>query len=132
MDPHPLVIEQTDAGEELLKKLDRSLQVNAAFWLNPAEEGGWNLYVVSPEIDKGHFDFAYGEVLRVAQMMDSLYLDPFQIRILRVVDPIAQAAIEIQRKYAGNLATRFRGDTFGGISVAEVYIYPIRFPQHSP
>ena len=44
MDSNPLVIEQTDAGAELIRRLRSCLQVEAAFWLNPSEEGGWTLH----------------------------------------------------------------------------------------
>ncbi len=124
MDSKSLVIEQTDAGQELVKKLRAYLQVEAAFWLNPAEDGGWQLYLASPEIDKNNFDLAYGEAIRAVRSMKTPYIDPFQIRIIRVCDPLAQAAIELNRKYPGNSATRFRGRTFGGTSVEEVFIYP--------
>jgi hypothetical protein len=124
MDSKPLVIEQTDAGAELVNKLRTCLPVEAAFWLNPSEEGGWALYIVSPEIDKNNFDFAYGEAIRIAHSMKTPYLDPFQIRIIRVSDPLAQAAIAANQKYPGSTATRFWAKMFGGVSAEEVFIYP--------
>src|SRR5438093_1082170 len=113
MDSKPLVIEQTDAGAELVRKLRTYLQVEAAFWLNPSEEGGWTLYIASPEIDKNNFDLAYGEAIRIVQSMKTPYIDPFQVRIIRVSDPLAQAAIAVNQRYPGNAATRIWGKTFG-------------------
>ena len=115
--------EQTDAGAELIKNLRPSLPVESAFWLNPSEDGGWALYIASPEIDNHHFDLAYGEVLRTAQSMKTPYLDPFQIRVIGVNDPLAKAATAVNQKYPGKLATRFRDKVFGGSSVEEVYVY---------
>ena len=126
MDSNPLVIEQTDAGAELVLKLRAYLQVEAAFWLNPSEEGGWALYIASPEIDKNNFDLAYGEAIRIVQSMKTPYIDPFQVRIVRVSDPLTRAAIEVNQRYPGNAAIRLRGKAFGGLAVEEVFIYPSR------
>jgi hypothetical protein len=124
VDSKPLVSEQTDAGAELVRELRKYVPVEAAFWLNPSEEGGWALYIASPEIDRNNFDLAYGEAIRIAQSMKTPYLDPFQVRIIRVSDPLAQAAIVVNQRYPGGAATRFRGKTFGGVAAEEVLIYP--------
>ena len=131
MDSNALVIEQIKAGEGLIEKLRSYLRVEAAFWLNPADEGQWALYIASPEIDKNNFDLAYGAVIRVAQEMKTPYIDPFQVRIIRVSDPLTQAAIKANQKYPGNIATRVRGKPFGGTPVEEAYIYPSQLPASS-
>lgn len=82
------------------------------------------IYIVSPEIDKNNFDLAYGEAIRIAQSMKTPYLDPFQVRIIGVNDPLAQAAIAINQRYPGNVATRLRGKSFGGVAVEDVFVYP--------
>ncbi len=47
------------------------------FWLNPSADGKWELNIATPEIDAGHFDHGYGEVLRLVQEMGTPYIDPF-------------------------------------------------------
>ena len=123
MDTKPLVIEQKDAGAELVKKrLRQHFQVDAAFWLNPSEDGDWALYVASPEIDNHNFDLAYGEAIRIVREMRTPYIDPFQVRIVGVKDPLAQAAIAINRRYPGDAATHYRGRTFGGCRRRRVHL----------
>ncbi|WP_165233322.1 hypothetical protein [Aquisphaera insulae] len=128
MDPNALVSEQTDAGAELLQKLRPRLRVEAAFWLNPAEDGLWTLYIATPEIDKGHFDLAYGEAMRTARSMNSPYVDPFGIRLIGTDSPLARDAIAVTRKYPGEMATRLRSRIFGDTFVEEVYVYPSPVP----
>ena len=65
MDSRSLVNEQTDDGERLIRELRKKVEVTAAFWLNPSEEGKWRLYIASPVIDEGNYDVPYKEVLRI-------------------------------------------------------------------
>jgi hypothetical protein len=43
VDKNALVIEEIDAGAELIRRFQEFMPVEAAFWLNPSEEGGWAL-----------------------------------------------------------------------------------------
>jgi hypothetical protein len=124
MDQEPLVIEEIDAGAELVRRLDKYVPVNAAFWVKDSEEGQWYLYVASDHMDEKNLDLAYGEVLRLASQMASPYLDPFRVKLIPTSDPLAQAALDIHRRYPGTMATRFGGKNFGGMAVDGVYIYP--------
>ena len=54
MDQGPLVIQEVDEGEELVRRLDRVLPVKVAFWLKETEEGPWYLYIASDQIDDGN------------------------------------------------------------------------------
>jgi hypothetical protein len=98
--------------------------VEAAFWLNPSEDGKWALYIASPAIDRGKYDLGFREVLRLVREMRTPYIDPFQVRLIGSDDPLAKAAFEINQKFPGPIPTRLRGKNFGGIPVEEVYIYP--------
>ena len=89
----------------------------AAFWIRPVDDGHWTLCIVSKEIDEKTYDLGYGEVLRLVQEMKTPYIDPFQVRLLRGDDPLALAALEIHRRYPGNMATRLGGREFGAIAV---------------
>jgi hypothetical protein len=119
-----LVIEQIDAGARFLVEFQKYASVQAAFWLKESDNGEWSLYVASDQINDDNFDVAYGEVLRIAGELRDPHFDPFQVKVLGADDPLAKAALDIQRRYPGPLAARFHGQTFGGLSVEEVYIYP--------
>ncbi len=125
MDQEPLVIEETEAGEKLVRLLDQYVKVEVACWVKGSEEGQWYLYIASDKIDDSNLDLVYGEVLRLADQMASPYLDPFRVKLIPTRDPIAQAALDIQRRFPGRMATRFGGKNFGGIGVDGVFIYPV-------
>ena len=131
MDQIPLVIEQIDAGTRFLSEFQKYLPIQVAFWLKEAEEGDWNLYIVSDQITEDNFDVAYGEVVRIAGQLRDPWFDPFQVKLIGANDPLAQAALDIQRRFPGRMPTRFHGKTFGGLSVDEVYIYPSPVPALS-
>jgi hypothetical protein len=132
MDQGPLVREETEAGAELVRRLDTNFPVRAAFWLKDSEEGRWYLYVASDQINDNTVRVGYGEVLRLADEMASPYLDPFQVKLIPASDPRSQAALDIHRRYPAKIATRFGGQNFGGMGVSEVYLYPasITAPAH--
>ena len=125
MDTNPLVTEEIDTGAELAARFRQSVPVEAAFWINPSDDGRWALYIASPEFNNANYDRGYREILRLAQEMRTPYIDPFQVRLIGTDDPLAKAADEINRKFPGPVPTRFRGTNFGGMSVEEVYIYKL-------
>ena len=131
MDQIPLVIEQIDAGTRFLNEFQKYLPIQVAFWLKEAEVGDWNLYIASDQITEDNFDVAYGEVVRIAGQIRDPWFDPFQVKLIGANDPLAQAALDIQRRFPGRMPTRFHGRTFGGLSVDEVYIYPSPVPALS-
>jgi hypothetical protein len=125
MDQGPVVTEQVDAGAELIREFDKYVPVRSAFWLKESEDRQWYLYLISDRIDDSNFDAAYGEVLRLAQMHPTPWLDPFQVKVAGAKDPIAKAVLDIQSRYPGKLATRLRNRQLGDVSVDEVYIYAL-------
>ncbi len=131
MDQGPLVMEQIDAGAKLANEFDRRTPLQAAFWLKESEDGQWYLYLVSDQINDTNFDVAYREVLRLLGRGPHMWLDPFQVKVAGVDDPVAKAVIGIQQKYPGSLAARLRNRMLGDVSVDEVYIYPIPVPAPS-
>jgi hypothetical protein len=124
MDQWPLVIEEVDAGADLVREFDKFHRVKAAFWIKSSDQEQRYLYIASEGIDDSNFDVAYGEVLRLAGKLGSPYLDPFRVKLISVHDPLAVAATDIHTKFPGSMATRFGGKMFGGVSVDDVYIYP--------
>ena len=121
-------MDQVDAGARFLGEFQKYLPVKAAFWLKESGEDEWNLHVASDQITDDNFDVAYGEVLRIAGQLRDPFFDPFQVKLIGADDPLAKAALEINRRYPGPVATRFHGKEFGGLPVEEVYIYPSPIP----
>lgn len=132
MDQTSLVSEEIDAGAELVRRLDKSLPVNAAFWVKDSDGGPWYLYIASDKIHDNDLDVAYQEVLRLAWEMASPYIDAFQVKLVPTSDPLAQAALEINRRFPGRVATRFGGRNFGGMGVDGVYVYAASVTSTTP
>ena len=128
MDQGPLVREQIDAGRQFLTEFEKQIPVQAAFWLKQGEEGRWDLYVASDQIDDQTIKVAYREVLRVAGQMRDPNFGPFQVKAIGIDDPFAQAALDVLRRYPGRVAAHFHNRIFGGVGVEEVYIYPSPIP----
>jgi hypothetical protein len=128
MDQGPLVNEEIEAGARFLAEFQKYAPVQAAFWLKRSDEGECSLYVASDQITDDNFDVAYGEVVRISGEMQDPYFDMFRVKLIGADDPLARAALEVHRRYAGARPTRFRGNTFGGVGVDEVYIYPTPLP----
>jgi hypothetical protein len=128
MDQSPLVIDQFDAGAKFLGEFQKYVPVKAAFWLKESDEREWNLYVASDQITDDNFDVAYGEVLRIAERLRDPLFDPFQVRLIGGDDRLAEAALDLNRRYPGPVAVRLNGKVFGGLPVEEVYIYPSPIP----
>ncbi len=124
MDQGPLVKEEIDAGEELARQFNEYLPVKAAFWLKPSDGPYRYLHIASEGINDQNLDVGYGEVLRLANRMRSPYMNPFRVKLLSADNPLARAAAEINERFPGNIATRFEGESFGGIGVEDVYVYP--------
>jgi hypothetical protein len=131
MDQGPLVTEQIDAGAKLAGKFDANYKpLKAAFWFKESDDGQWFLYLVSDQIDDTNFDLAYGEIDRLLGRGPHLWLDPFQIKVTGVDDPVAKAVLLVQQEYPGKLATRLRNRMIGGVYIEEAYVYsmPIAVP----
>lgn len=124
MDQEPLVTEETDAGAALVHQFDKCFPVKVAFWVKLSDEGQWYLYIASDHINDQNIGPAYGEVLRLADQMANAYFDPFRVKLIPTNDPLAEAAMEVHRRYPGRAATRLGGKLFGGLGVDGVYIYP--------
>ncbi len=123
MDQSPLVTEQIDAGQELIRKFNDYKPVNSAFWLREGDAGEWYLYIISSEIDDSNFHLAYGELTKLTRRPPDPWLDPFQVKVAGIDNKFAVAVNEIQSKYVTLLPTRIRNRMLGGIYIEEAYIY---------
>jgi hypothetical protein len=106
MDKKPLVTEQLDAGEKLIRDFTKTIPVQAAFWLRERDSDEWYLYLASDQIDDQNFDLAYSEVLRIVQPGQSLWIDPFQVKVVGTDALVARAALDVMHKYPGRIPRR--------------------------
>lgn len=125
-------MEEIDAGAELVRQFDRFEPVKAAFWLKASDDEHRYLYIASDRIAHTNLDQGYAQVVRLANKMPTPYLDPFRVKLVGAEDPLAKAAVGINERFPGRMATRFGGMTFGGINVDDVYIYPSPLPAVVP
>jgi hypothetical protein len=129
MDPRPLVTEQVEAGAEFARRFSRFAPVQAAFWLNPSEEGRWRLYLVSDQLTAENVTAGYLEVFRLLDGMKTLYPERNQVRLLRTDEPLGRAVLDFYRRYPTlPWPYRYRGPVLGDIGVEEALIYPPGVP----
>lgn len=126
------MIEEIDAGAELVREFGRYLPVRVAFWLKDSDREFRYLYIASDRMDGSNISEAYGEVLRLADQLQSPHLDPFRVKIVNSQDPLARAAFDIQTRFPSRTPIRLGGMAFGGISVDDVCIYPAPVPAAVP
>jgi hypothetical protein len=124
MDQEPLVREEIDAGRKFLDEFDKRIPVRAAFWLKASEDSGWYLHVASDQVSDRNIRAAYGEVGKVAEMIDDPNFNLFRVKLIGVNHPLSQAALEIYQRHSARVPIYVRDGSFGGISVEGVYVYP--------
>jgi hypothetical protein len=128
MDQGPLVSEQIEAGARFLGEFNKSYPVQSAFWLKDREEGHWYLYVASDQITDDNFDVAYGEVIRIAGVLQDPWFDTFQLKVIGADDALARAAADLRQRYPRRSPLRVHGLPFGGVDAEEVYLYSSPLP----
>jgi hypothetical protein len=124
MDQALLVNQGIDAGEKLVREFQKFIPVRAAFWLKASDEPHAYLYIASDRVRDTNLKVAYGEVLRLADRLQSPFLDPFRVKLVNSDDPLAKAAIEINRRFPGK-SMHIGGEQFGGFSADDVYVYAL-------
>jgi len=128
MDQGPLVSEEIDAGARFLGEFHKSIPVQSAFWLKDSEEPHWFLYVASEQISDDNFDVAYGEVVRIAGILQDPWFDSFHLKVIGADEPLAKDVTDLRRRYPGRSLVRFRDRRVGDIHAEEVCIYPSPVP----
>jgi hypothetical protein len=111
MDKSPLVSEQIDAGEWLIREFSKSIPVQAAFWLRERDSDQWYFYLASNQINDSNFDHAYGEVLRIVRPQQSLWIDPFQVKVVGMDAPVAKAALDVMKNIPAQFPRAIMGVT---------------------
>ncbi|WP_165066602.1 hypothetical protein [Paludisphaera rhizosphaerae] len=124
MDSTTLVSDELEAGADLVHRFNQDFEVDVAFWLKESDEDPWYLYIASDAITDDNRRDGYRSVMRATSEAPSVYLDPFQVKVVSAHTPLAEAAAEINRKYPGRIATRVGPAPFGGQYIKAAYIYP--------
>ncbi len=134
-----------DSGERLIDAIDSGqMKIVAAFWARKSDGGKWYLHLASPFVDiHGSFE-AYGIVNDVLGKTPDLWIDPFDIKVLRTDDSLTEAVLVQLKtrvrssKFTGQNPVPYPGMTvlydctLAGYEFDEVMIYPPRQPQASP
>ncbi len=125
MDTSALVENQIDDGLKLVNRLVADhFDVSVACWVRTSEEGDWFLYIASKTVDENGLAAAYRDVYRVIQSMPDIWIHKSQVKLIGRENPIAKDALEMQRRYARRLPTRYPGPQLGNIAIEEAYFYP--------
>ena len=121
MDQGSLVKEQIDAGTRFLREFGRHIPIVVAFWLKDSENSRWALYIASDRVNDTNYDVAYGEIIRIAGEMKDPNFDPFQVRLLRMGDPMVKAALAAYERRPPKIPFRIRVANFGETGAEDVY-----------
>ena len=124
MDQETLVTEDREAAEVLIDRFGKKWPVQTAFWLKSVENGRWILYIAAQGIEHSNVDQGYREVLRQLKEMRPVYLDPFQVELITVDDPLVPAVETILQRHPENRAFYYKGSRLGGMSIGGAYLYP--------
>ncbi len=128
MDSGPLVAEQIDVGARFLNEFRKFLPVQVAFWLKESEEPSPQLYVASDQLNEHNFDLAVDEMIRIIGQLQDPSLDVFGVGLLVTDQELAQAVLELVRRFGGKKPIRLYGLGLAMRSVDEVYVYPSPVP----
>jgi len=125
MAAYSLLSEKVEAGGELARRFNTRMPVEAAFWLKTGDDDYEYLYLATDEVDKGHLDLGYGEVRRISDQLQSIYLDPFLVKLIGKDDPLTKAAVAKNNRFGNdNLGTRMGSHMFGDTFIEYGYLYP--------
>ncbi len=125
MDTELLVENELEEGQLLIDQLLRDgFDVSVAFWAKTSDDGVWRLFIGSPAAETSEVSFAYQRAYSSLDAIPASTIEPSTITLLHHTGPIAQAALELRDRRPAKKPARYHGRQLGGLSVAEMYIYP--------
>jgi hypothetical protein len=129
MDTDTLVENLIDDGQKLVAELPQhGLEVAAAFWLKPSEDGKWYFYIVSPVVDTDGIAAAYRRLHPLVRARPQpFWIDPLEIKLIGPSNPIARDVLAIYGRApaSGVSPIRWGGKMLGNVSVEEAYLYRV-------
>ena len=119
-----LVMDEVEAGANLIRAMNHFAAIKVAFWLKVDEEDDRHLYLASERFDLNNRPRAYEELTRIMDRNPSMFIDPLKISLIGGDDRWAVAAQQINDQFADRLGTRLRAVVLGDQSISDAYIYP--------
>ena len=125
MDQRYLVESQIDEGLGIAKALVAGgVDLIAAFWAYTEEYSRWTLYLVANASDEKAWVDIFRKLGDTFPKDEDSWVSFLDVSVLREKEPLAQLALDIQKKHPGPMATRSRRKSLGDLGVDEVYVYP--------
>jgi hypothetical protein len=126
MDQIALVGHQIDDGQRLLEELVRAgFPLAAACWMKTEEDAQFYLYLASPLVDDKGLTEGYGRVHPVVRAMPQpFWVDPFEVKLLAVSDPMARDLLDLQRRSGGHRYLRNPVARLGDANIDGLIVYP--------
>lgn len=120
---------QINDGAKIVDKLRQGgFDVAAAWWMKSSGEGLWFLYVASKQVDELGITAAYMEALSLIRQLGPLWVDRFEIKLVRPTHPTTQDVLRILKGSPSPLATRYDGTQLGSAAIDGAYLYPLPDP----
>lgn len=135
-----LVNEQIEGGRALIDRLMADgFDITIAFWAKESDSGVWSLVLASPVVGEKGLAAAYRTAHTAARRMPERWVDPFEIKLIRPTDAMAEAALRVMTPAVPDspfavrppgyitTPTYYNGASLGGVGIDGAYIYP---PPH--
>jgi hypothetical protein len=125
MDTELLVDNQIADGQSLIEQLIKdNFRVSAAFWVKSTEEGSWQLYIASPDVDSTKPNEAYQKVYYSLDSISDSTISTVDINLLNSENPAAKAAVVQRNRARAKKGLKYYGKRLGNLAVKDAYIYP--------
>jgi hypothetical protein len=129
VDPDARVENRIADGQRVLEYLPQNgFAVAAGLWLKPSVDGRWHFYLVSPVVDAEGLPKAYGRLhTLIRQMPGPVGIDPLEIKLIGLENPIAKDVLAIHTRAAGPRVSpmRWGGRSLGNRIIEGAYLYPL-------
>ena len=121
----PLTSEMREAGENLVRELDRrKFLARAALWLYSSEVNDWRLVIATPQLHST----GPRKIYKALQLIISRMETPIQLGSVALVDakdPLIKLLSTAVNTGTGVSGIRFSGNTINGHFIEDAYIYRI-------
>jgi hypothetical protein len=77
-------------------------------------------------VDEEGIAKAYRRILPIIwQMPQPFWVDPFDVKLIGMKNPLAQDVLALQRQHDGRASSGYAGQRLGGSSIEGAYFYPL-------
>jgi len=120
-----VVRDQFSDGKRLvLQLIADGFPVESAAWLKEPDADQWYLYIATPRMTDMSPTAAYRSMHATFHRLAPLWFDVFQVKLVSLDDPVANAVRAFHRKNQMTLDTRYRRPSLGSVPIEEALIYP--------